>query len=236
MMYRYYRQYYRVNRRKLSLREYFRFVPGTAGVLSWLIKYPGKSIPRIVAAPSYFQDMKSDQKDFSDRCIEVLRPKFEEFHGLGFCSPCFQKIRDHLDPSTLDHGIILFLHSRGDLIGCLKYYRQKGNLEKVCLSTTSFFESGRTLEVRNTKDYFNPCHREKVYYLNSDSGSELLNFHEKKLNRYLKRDDAIPLKSYQILADIQDYEQEKKLEIRLHRGLYKTMSEKEILAAQAKSS
>ncbi len=108
MMYRYYRQYYRVSRWKLSLREYLRFVPGMTGFARWLIKYPEKSIPRIVAAPSYFQDLKADQKDFSDRCIEALRPKFEEFHNLGFHSPCFQKIKDHLDPSTLDHGTFYF--------------------------------------------------------------------------------------------------------------------------------
>jgi len=228
-------EYYKVDTRKLSLRELWNIRPTWKILIPWIAARFGISLTPAngFKIPDSVAEIEVAESEFPPQAIASLQPALDEALKYGFSSPryyCFESLRR--DTRT---SFISLLHRSGEFSLRLmhtmstKISPPHENRVTVLLSELN---DGNYFVTSDSKPKFRPIPGVVVNRVIGAPVSQLLESHEKHLSEIRWQNPAKPVRTLESLDDTWNRYEKFSNNFSIQRGLYVKMSPEEVAFEQ----
>ena len=150
-------QFYKVDHRKITLREYWNLSPDWKGLLAWLMKVVGRPLdnPNLNTQPLSSQEFEVPEDQLPPEHASAISDVRKQLEALGFHSPTWSYLPPLHGNVSLTTGA--FLHNSGKSVARIFYSKATSGtitIEKVVTSFGSPLKDGRVLVTSDMPPYF----------------------------------------------------------------------------------
>ena len=230
-------EYYKVDSRKITLREYWNILPSWKSLVPWVAKWLNIQVPfgSGFRLPDTVRELEVAESEFSPYARSKLQPLLDECLQLGFHSPRFYSFETiRRDART---SFIALLHRSGEFTLRLMHTRAtmaNPPVETQLVVLLSELNDGTFFFTSDQKPKFLTGPGIMANRLVGAGPARLLESHQKKLAALMLRNPPKPVHSAEALDQVWDRYEKASQDFSVRRGLYVQMSPTEVEGEQKK--
>jgi Zn-dependent protease len=232
-------QFYKVDHRKITFREYWNLSPNWKGVVAWLLKILGRPIsePNVYTQPLSCKEFEVLEDQLPVEHASAMSEARKQLEALGFHSATWT----HLPPL---HGNVslaagTLLHDSGKSVARIIHSKATSGtitMEQLVTAFLSPLNDGRVLVTTDMREVFRGA--PPNFVVDRRVGASLSSLHE----AHVKRLAEVPAANIQLIqttaqcdAFIDDFERQT-MDFNLRRGLYVIVSPEELARKEVETA
>src|ERR1051325_1188829 len=223
-------EYYKVDSRKITLREYWNITRSWKALVPWIAARFGApmQLGTSFRQPASVREMEIPESEFAPQAKSKLQPLLEQCLQLGFHSPRFyahESLRGDVRTS-----FVSLLHRSGEFTLRLMHSRATNAtppVEAVLVVLLSELDDGTFFFTSDQRPKFKSSPGILNNRLVGANPVELIESHQQKLAELAARNPPRPVQSMEALDDVWNRYERMSVEFQVRRGLYVRMTPEE---------